>query len=102
MDCFGMGTGLGDPAAHGAGLEAPGGDNGFNRTAMGDQGENQRNERRIGVLAEEGRARAGREGLATDPTAVTLWALRVNGHVALVDLAPGRTGRIGAKLAVRI
>jgi hypothetical protein len=92
----------GDPLADGPGVEGKGGDNGGFGTAVGDQGHDLGNQGRGILLAIEGRARAGRERPTAEGTAVPLLALAMDSNVAPTHVSPCRTGRIGAKLGVRI
>src|SRR5262245_40992673 len=91
-----------DPPAHRAGLEAPGGDDRLDGTAMHNQGDDQRNQRRVGGLPKEGSPAPRTEGVPANRARVKLFAAVVNGNVALLGLTPCRTGRIRAELLVRI
>jgi hypothetical protein len=101
LDRFTMPPRRRNPLAHGARVQLEGDDRGFG-AAMGHQRDNLGDQSFRILFTIEGRVGAGTKGATTEGAAVALLALTMNGHVALAGVAPGGTGRIGAKYLVRV
>jgi hypothetical protein len=90
------------PLAHRAGVQIEGDDDGGLGVAMGHQRNDLGKQGRGIVFTIEGRAGAGAKGAAAEGAALALLALAMDDAAALPGVPPCGTGRIGAKLSVRI
>ena len=95
-------AGTGQPGGHGALIQAEGGDDGLDRTAVAQQGQHHVSPRPPPLQAVEGRALGGREGLATGGAADSAGPLGYARECSLPLLASGRAVLIVAELGLRV
>jgi hypothetical protein len=90
------------PGRDGPRIQAKGGDEGLEGTAVAQQGEDDGHQVRSRVHPVAGRALGRGEGLPTGTTAITLLRLAMHAHVSLSPLPSGRTLGVVAKWALRV
>ena len=90
------------PARDGAFIQAKGGYNRLGRTAMCEQGQDNRDQIDGQMQAIERGAAGGGEGRATHLAAIALLLLAMDGNVALPDLPPCTTVQVMAELDHRV